>query len=268
MNTYSYAVARFIPDAARNEPVNVGIILNDSDKKRAYGKFIENFRTMHRRYPKSDIDALRIILDMYKGEHEIQSKNFMSNLNKDDRHQLIFTDARAIKSETPQKAIQSLYELYISVEPKENKSRRFTQARLKSEVAQFIIKSNLEKKWIKPRFSVGGPIDNFKFHYAFKNGHVSDLLHVISFASDPKGSLTRAKALALTVEYVTDTYSDISPAVLVHPPKYDKHIKEFYDPAIRYLEDKKCVIKSREQIPKYIMNIKQKFSKRSATLAN
>lgn len=268
MNTYSYAVAKFIPDAARNEPVNVGIILNDSYEKRAYGKFIKNFGIMRRRYPKSDIDALHIILDAHRGEHEIQSKFFMSNLNKDDRHQLIFTDARAIKSETSQKAIQSLYELYISVESKENKLRRFTKARLKSEVKQSIIKSNLEKKWIKPRFSVNGSIEDFKFDYAFKNGRVSDLLHIISFACDPKESLIRAKALALTVEYTIRKYPDVSPAVLMHPPKDDKFTEEYYDPAIEYLKDKKCAIKTREQIPEYIMDIKQKFSKQSAVLAN
>lgn len=260
MNTYSFAVAKFIPDVARNEPVNVGVILNDSDKKMAYGKFIKNFGILRRRHPESDIDSLRVILDAHRGDHKTRSKNFMSALNKDNRHQLIFTDARAIKSETPKKAIQTLYELYISVESKKNKIRRFTQTRLKSEVRQSIIKSKLEKEWIKPRFSVRGPIDNFKFDYAFKNGRVSDLLHVISFACDPKKSLTRAKALALTVEYTVKNDPDISPAVLVHPPKDDKFTKEYYDPAIRYLKAKKCIIKTREQIPEYIMEIKQKFS--------
>ncbi len=41
--TYSFVVARFIPDPVRNEPVNIGIIVNDSKTHQSFGRFVEDF---------------------------------------------------------------------------------------------------------------------------------------------------------------------------------------------------------------------------------
>ena len=116
MNTYNFVVARFVPDLIRNEPVNVGIIVNDSKTYRSFGRFVENFRPLISRYKDCNIAALKTIIETVRGEYELESNESLEILSKNSQYQLRFTEPRAIRSEDHLQAIESLYKRYISIE--------------------------------------------------------------------------------------------------------------------------------------------------------
>ena len=116
MNTYNFVVARFVPDLIRNEPINVGIIVNDSKTHKSFGRFVENFRPLINRYKDCNIAALKTIIETFRGEHESDSKVSLEKFSKNNQYQLRFTEPRAIRSEDHLQAIESLYKRYISIE--------------------------------------------------------------------------------------------------------------------------------------------------------
>ena len=116
MNTYNFVVARFIPDLIRNEPVNVGIIVNDSKTHKSFGRFVENFRPLISRYKDCNIAALKTIIETFRGEYELESNESLEKLSKNSQYQLRFTEPRAIRSGDHLQAIESLYKRYISIE--------------------------------------------------------------------------------------------------------------------------------------------------------
>lgn len=261
MATHSYVVAKYIPDIVKNEPVNVGILVQ-SGEKTIEGRFIENFRPLAMRYKDVNIKALKGILDSSRGVSDVKSGDHLKKLEADNQYHLIFSEPNGIVAGTTRQALDKLYDMFISIEPRRTTLHRaMSRIQLQSMMSNEI-KKTLQKKWVIRKHRVKGPKDHFAFDYAFKNGHVSDLLHTISFAGDAKRGLTSAKALALTWEYANQENEDLTCAALITPPKDDKNEREYFEPAIAYLKDQECAIKTVDEIPKYVMTIKKKLSKR------
>lgn len=258
MATFSYVVARFVPDMMKNEPVNVGVLVQ-TEKNKFSGKFIENFRTLSQRYRNVNIKAIQGILDSLRDDHNAESYDYLSKLAKDFQYQLIFTKPTSIVAGSPQMALNELFESFISIESKIRPRKVLTRLQLRSKVRKEI-DQKLERKWVITKHKVKGPKDHFEFDFAFKNGKVSDLLHTISFAGNAKRALTLAKALALTVNYVIQENEDMACSALIHPPTKEKDASEYFEPAIGYLKDQECAVKTEEEIPVYVSNIKQKLS--------
>lgn len=257
MSNYGFVVAKYVPDIEKFEPVNVGVLVKTGEKT-FEGKFIENFRTLSGRYPDSNINSLKSVVEGFAGKYEVDSKDFLNELSNEYKSHLVFSKPSGIVAGTSKSAINQLFESFISIGGKTRLSRPLTRLQLLS-VARKEITTKLEKKWIIRKHRVKGPRDHFEFDYAFKNGKVGDLLHAISFEGSPKRALTLAKALALTIKYVKQENDDIDCSALIHPPKDDKMEREFYEPAVGYLTDQQCSIKTEEQIPQYVRNVKRKL---------
>jgi len=261
MATYSYVVAKYIPDIVKNEPVNVGILVQ-SGENAIEGKFIENFRPLAMRYRDVNIKALKGILDSSRGVSNVKSGDHLKKLEVDFQYHLIFSEPNGIVSGTPKQALAKLYDMFISIEPKRTTHHRAISRIQLQSMMSTEIKKTLDKKWVIRKHRVKGPKDHFEFDYAFKNGQVSDLLHTISFAGNAKQGLTFAKALALTWEYAYQENEDLACAALITPPRDEKNEREYFEPAIGYLKDQECAVKTVDDIPKYVMTLKKKLSQR------
>ena len=62
MGTYSYSVARFVPDPIKNEPVNIGAIVVDQETGRTAHRFLRSMRGLAQRCPGADLETLEKIL--------------------------------------------------------------------------------------------------------------------------------------------------------------------------------------------------------------
>lgn len=43
MSSYKFSTVKIIPDLARNEPANIGVMLHDVDNNRIYRRFTNNW---------------------------------------------------------------------------------------------------------------------------------------------------------------------------------------------------------------------------------
>ena len=262
MPMYNFLVARFVPDLVKNEPVNVGIIVNDKSKKKTHGRFIENFRPLAGRYRNSNINALKEIIDSFRGDLANPSENNLKALSENFHYQLRFTEPRAIKAGSHDAAVASLFDQYISIESKVRKRKAVTKIQLRRMIAKEIEHVKFEKEWIKPRQKIKGRIGHFTFDYGFKNGKIKDLLHSISFAGNEKTAYRDAKALAISFEDALSKYDDLSCTAIIHRPSDEKILRDFYEPAVGYLKDKKCVVKGEDEIHPCLVQIKKKLANR------
>ena len=260
MTTYSYVVAKYIPDIVKNEPINVGVLVQS--EKNTEGKFIENFRPLAARYRDVNIKALKGILDSSRGIHEIKSEDHLKKLEADYQFHLVFSEPNGIVAGTPKAALIKLYDKFISVEPKRVSRKIISRIQLQS-MMNSEIKQKLDKKWVIRKHPVKGPKDHFEFDYAFRNGKVSDLLHTISFSGNAKRGLTLAKALALTWEYAYNENPDLACAALITPPKEEKNERDYFEPAVGYLKDQSCAVKTTEDIPQYVTTLQKKLAHKS-----
>ena len=119
MPTYEYAVAKFIPDFVKDEPINIGVIVHEKDADVSHGKFIENFDYVKTRNPSANIKALQNIVQHYIGKQKITSPDYMSRLSNDCRYSIQFRVTCSKKADTIDQAVNELFEEYITVEPKQ-----------------------------------------------------------------------------------------------------------------------------------------------------
>ena len=126
MGTFNFVIAKFVPDPVRNEPINVGVIVNDSSSGRSCGRFIENFRILAGRYPDSNVAALKTILASYRGRYPTKD-GYLTKLSKESAFQLRFTGPNAIRSDALQTAADTLFEKYISIQPRAAKPQALTK---------------------------------------------------------------------------------------------------------------------------------------------
>lgn len=259
MGTFNFVVAKFVPDLIKNEPVNVGIIVNDSDSEKSYGKFIENFRTLATRYHNVNVNALKVLIDAYRGEYVVASTKYLEDLSNNSHFQLRFTEPTAIRSGRPSDALNVLFNKYVSIESKTKTREALTKIQLQGMISKVIQREDFQKEWIERRPKIEGRIGHFTFDYGFKNSKINDLIHTISFAVDAKAAYRDSKALAISVEDALSKNDKLDCTAIIHPPNDEKKIEEYYKPALGYLIDKNCIVKDEDGIEPTLLKIKEKL---------
>ena len=261
MNTLNFVVARFVPDLVKNEPINVGIIVNDPKTNKSQAKFIENFRPLSSRFPDSNIGALKDVIETFRGEYEFDSKH-IRDLSKSFHYQLRFTESRAVKANHSLQALKSLYKQYISIEPEAERHRFPTKTELRKKIAGEIRQAEFKREWIRSRPIIDGNIGRFTVDYGFQNGHITDLMHAISFAASAETAYTKARALALSMEDARDKNNGLKCTVIIDSSGKENH-GEYYESAVGYLKDKACDVKGIHEIRPCLHEIRDKLARAS-----
>lgn len=119
MTTFEYAVAKFIPDFVRDEPVNIGVIVHEKGTLESHGKFLKDFSEIKKRNPKVNVNALQKILEGYDGKQKIDSEDYLFRLSRDCQFSLRFTAVCGKKDESPEVAVEKLFDEYISLKPQQ-----------------------------------------------------------------------------------------------------------------------------------------------------
>ena len=168
MLKYQFSTVKLISSLVRDEPINIGVILYDSEKNIAYPKFTKNWKEVSRRTNISTLPGLTKILDL---KFINTNKDYLNILSSNKTQDSLFvTKPRPISIiGTPAKTIEVLFSTQISLPPKDTMNR---------------IKVNMSHNWLKniitkknfPNETYGekykfDAILNKKFPYVFlKNG--------------------------------------------------------------------------------------------------
>src|SRR5438105_11603458 len=119
MTVYPYVIAKFVPDMARDEPVNVGIVMYSPDSKEAHGKFIDNFQPLGARYHhKVNLDSLKTKVEEFRGRQLDISEKYLLDLTNSFQYNLRFAGPSGIVAKNSVEAMDKVFQQLIGSEVK------------------------------------------------------------------------------------------------------------------------------------------------------
>jgi len=237
-----YVVAKYVGDEVRDEPINVGIILQSQENNYTTSKFISRFSKI-RTTDEEPAFLKKIVENIYDNVSVNRNKkNILYDLAKNFESKIRFTEPRGTLTKDITKEINSLYDRYVSIEK---------QSIPRTEV----IKVTTIKKYVwnyihidMPRFQRRVLIPGLKsqFTYDFVFGENKKIFHSISF--DAQDSLKKTKLFDWHVIDVLSknglTKSNFG-TIVSEPseanPKYTK-VKEQYKEGIKILKSKYDIV--------------------------
>ena len=146
MSLCEYVVVRYVQDEIRNEPVNIGIILRDSNSGSIFTKFYKSMNQLLIRKPDANVD---LIYDYIESIQAIKSSDeeFLKDIAENFSHQIQFSEVMGTKCPKPQDQMKVLYKRFVSIEeiPKVEIIRKF----------EFLEFHNRNKKSFQDIFRIG-----------------------------------------------------------------------------------------------------------------
>lgn len=113
-----YVVARFVPDEVRDEPINIGVILQSSSDKTSAFRFLSHFDRISMFLSGEKVSMLEAVVRGLKKELQGKAlkKSFLESLSENYRHSLQFTEVRGVLSSDPKLEVDRLFNTFVSVE--------------------------------------------------------------------------------------------------------------------------------------------------------
>ena len=96
MSLCEYVVVRYVQDEIRNEPVNIGIILRDSNSGSIFTKFYKSMNQLLIRKPDANVD---LIYDYIESIQAIKSSDeeFLKDIAENFSHQIQFSEVMELQ---------------------------------------------------------------------------------------------------------------------------------------------------------------------------
>ncbi len=212
MQECEFSVIKYVPNAVRFEPVNIGIALLDKKNRRLHNRHITNFREFFKRLGVETIRGLEKSFENYKPVLDVDGDDHLWKLHDSFHGSVFYSEPVKIQAKSIDAALQDVFDKMISVhgtrQPAgEAASVRQTKAQIKNHVRRLSFPENsyLEKY----------PIDAMEIpqtrDFAFMRGEkLVNTIDVINFASNAVvDSLTlflyEIKAIASSRKYPDNT---------------------------------------------------------------
>ena len=225
MDACRYVIARFVPDPIRDEPINIGVILQCSSRKYASCRFLDDYRRIARLGPNIDVSLLHDFSDDFKlridsfskpyeqpfipepQEHQsVIEDAFLNELVNEYGNRFQFTAPRPVLSDNLTAELTHLFDLFVA--DKRNLPRspqRVTHSRIREHLYTMFNKYELiGKEKIQYQFSCRGMVkeDGYTFDFGRENGNISIYQSVALDASQEDEKIDRAYILKGRVEDV------------------------------------------------------------------
>lgn len=253
-----YVVVRFVPDVVRDEPLNMGVILQCPQRHFVEAKFTAKFTRIAKLYPDIDLNLIRSfakylaerIEDFTKGkqlalgEHprkepiSLASPEFLDFLFQEYGGAFQFTKPQPTLAEDLQSELSSLFNIFVEVseerERLELKRAPVTHPRVLKRVRQIFEEAKVID-YLQPKVRVTGKRWEYEFDFAYVNSH-KGLIQSVAFdlaTADKKISQAFWFGGAATDVLHRGEYQNIS--LIIHPP--DPERAEGYEEARGYLND-------------------------------
>ncbi|MDI1495408.1 MAG: hypothetical protein K8823_716 [Cenarchaeum symbiont of Oopsacas minuta] len=262
MSYYQYSVARYVEDIARDEPINIGVMINKPNTNEYVGKFIPNIDMIQKIHRNANLTPLKIILEPFKGEHK--SNTTLSDISEKFGNKLQFTKPRPIYATNLDSALNEIYEDFISiVENRPIRNHRNYDAVMifRNTVNINIDHFNFSTKNYEMGYVQCHKNRKITFDFVFKNDKVQDAMKVIPIsATTPKISRNAATALASDYRHIKNEFEDdVNFHTVIENLGSEEINQKFSDLAKADLKDAGCKILDYNDIPECIAEIRNKF---------
>ena len=266
MNTYSYTVSRFVPDRIKNEPVNIGIIVVDSDTGKTAHRFMDNLRSLKPRCPGANLRDIEDIVGSIQVGDMPGGVDDLARLADIHTYTLQFTSPRAVTAPTQEDALRDMFDTYVGEAAAAGPApaRVAARKRLLVEIDAEVVRSEMVEEAAIPRPKFAGSRGIFRPDRAFrlKNGAIA--LHALSFAAQPWRALKDAKVLAVDYEdAAAKTAAGLECAAIVDLPPGDGNPKgqEMYEQAAGHLKDRDCEVVPAGRMPGYVRGVARRVGR-------
>ncbi len=221
----SLHVVRYVPDLARGEFLNIGLLLHSPEEKFLGCLFTDDFRRVRRFHPQADLDFLRELQQDFEqqiDEHADDPEIYLRSMEQTLSNLIQLGEARACLLRDPQTEIQALFERYVG--PRlEGPLATDTRLRIKQRLTTALVRAGAWER-IEKRIPVAPwtqPGDSFAFDFGYRplqiegrpNGHIK-FIHALSLRRDAE----LAKVLVYTMEHVRRREPAELTAVVEDPP--------------------------------------------------
>ena len=260
MQLYQYSISRYVENITRDEPINIGILVNKPNTDEYVGKFIPNIDLVHKIHRNANLVPLEIVLKTFDGEHK--SNATLKDISGKSDSKLQFTDPLPIYAEDRNSALLELYDDYISIVKNFSKTSTnlaHTKARdmFLKVVNQSIDRWNLPKTNYDTKYVKTHKQRAITFDYVFKNGKIRDAMNVVPIsATDPKSSRAAAAALASDYNHIKNEMGkDMQFYTVIENLGYGDNNIKYYDLAKEDLEDVGCTTLKHDGVTRCIKKI-------------
>ncbi len=205
----SLFLVRYVPDAVRDEFLNIGLFLHSPQEKFLGCLFTDDFDRLKRFHQRADLELLRELQQHFEqeiDEHGEDLEGYIRNMQESYSNLIQVTAPRACLVKDPQAEIQELFARYVGSRvsgPPPPESRLRIKQRLTAAFVRAGVWERLEKRIPAEQWTQKG--DPFTFDFGYRpllvasqpNGHIK-LVHALSLKRDTD----LAKVLAFTIERV------------------------------------------------------------------
>lgn len=205
----SYRVLRYTPNLIRGEWVNVGVVLEDPQKRRARARLIEDeaeIVRVRRLHPNADEALLRSLpafFDSQFGAAGDQPGLFIEKLDDTLANAIQFSPQTAVLAEDFDAELDRLYHDHVALPPRQGRgaamlesTRAWIRAKLSDVFRRHKILGKMQRGVKVEEFTQPG--DPMRIDYAYRMNGTRGFVQALSLGRDP----AQAKVLAYTAECI------------------------------------------------------------------
>jgi hypothetical protein len=229
-----YSVVKYIEDVDRDEPVNIGIILQSKIDGKTSSRFID-YKKLQHKFENSHL--VKLLLENIQEEiSRDHSDNILDKISLKYEGKLRFSSFRGTLAKNFEDETNLLYKRFVNIEILTDKPMSITLPYIKKNVWSFVApKRNVQRNRV-----IEGKRSKFRYDFVF--GQYQKILHSISY--DSPDSLKKTKLFDWNVMDVTSknglvlkNFGAIISEPNEHNPKYGS-LREHYKEGMNILESK------------------------------
>jgi|SRR5579864_1251149 len=208
-STLTYRVLRYTPNLVRDEWVNIGILLEDPEKRRARARIIEEDSELvrvRRLHPSADDSLLRALPADFEAQLAAAGDaagGWIDKLDGTLSNVLQFSPQKAVLAEDFDAELDRLYHDHVALPPRQGRgaaifenTRAWIRAKLSDVFRRHKILGNMQRGVKVEAFTQPG--DPMRIDYAYRMNGTRGYVQALSLGRDP----AQAKVLAYTAECI------------------------------------------------------------------
>lgn len=239
----SYLVLRYVPNLVRDEWVNVGVILEDSRRRLARARLIEEdaeIVRVRRLHPSADDRILRSLSDSFRTEPSSTgaSPAWIRKMEETFSSTLQFSSRKALMADDFDAALERLYQQQVAIPPRTSRgaailenTRAWIRMKMNDVFRRHRVLAKMEKGVRTEQFTQPG--DPMRIDYGYRYNGTRGYVQAFSLTRDP----AQAKALVYTAECIRARHASSEfTAITEVPPLPDNPRHQFI---VRIFEEEK-----------------------------
>jgi Protein of unknown function (DUF3037) len=211
LNACSYYLVRYVPNAEREEFINIGLLLHSAEEQFLDCLFTRDFRRIKRFHPQADLEFLRELQSYFEQqiqEHEDNLQGFIDEMHQTFSHIVPLAPACPLLAARPQAKLSELFERMVG-KLQAKLPAADTRMRIKQGLTEALRRARVfdDRRFEKriPAEPLTHAGDPFHFDFGYRppsaagkpHGHLK-LVHALSLHRDHE----LASVLSLTMGYV------------------------------------------------------------------